>query len=97
MTVEFVCFEKDHRYLESLNHDGYVCDICGLFISRDEFQRRTEPNAAQIGLAPLMYCNLCESWHIPFSFDVNSLRLPRRQDVSATGEQQSTDQLALPE
>lgn len=68
MTVEVVCFEKDHRYVKSEHGEGYVCQNCRNFISSAEFEKRANTRLQADGLTPLALCGICGTWHTPTNF-----------------------------
>jgi len=79
--IEAICFEKEHRYLpEEL--DTYKCQSCGDVISLKEFNQRANSKTWVSGKAPLILCTICETWHVPQDFDVNS-----RMQISRFGRE----------
>ena len=73
-----ICFEKEHRFEWKV--DKYVCQSCGSVISEAEFRGRCNANTWVNGKAPLWFCALCETWHVPGNFDINS-----RMEISHFG------------
>lgn len=69
--IEAVCFEKEHRYLPSDN-GGYTCQSCKNNISDVEFAMRISSHGWVEGKTPLIFCEICKTFHTPYSFDVNS-------------------------
>lgn len=83
--MEAICFEKEHSYLPG-EQGGYTCQSCHKNITAAEFEKRSKAENWVDGLAPLKYCHICNTWHVPQDFDINSqLRITymeRRVEIS---------------
>ena len=83
--IEAICFEKEHRYLPGDN-GGYTCQSCNGHITTAEFEERSKADNWIHGKAPLKLCQICNTWHVPQDFDINSqLRITymgRRLEIS---------------
>lgn len=71
MTVTAICFEQDHRYMPLV--DGSLeCTNCHCHVSAADFKKRMNAASWVDGMSPLNRCEICQTWHTPSNFDMNS-------------------------